>query len=326
LVGLVLAILTQRYVERPVNAQVWPRLASGEAFLYGIGVSLALLLLARWTAVRSTRYVERTAHRVLAAARDDRMDHGCWVRSVDTGTRGNCAFGDATSRTTLALLGDSHAEHWLGGLDRAGREHGWRVEVHVMGGCPVSDFSALISGAVARRYRECSRYREAALARLVAQKPRAVILSSFDDYMESDGRAGHEYQINEVAWTEGLRRTYSRLAQAGIPVLVMRGTPRVPFNVPRCISRQWERLPLSTDCTYTMDRDFMARARGAQDVAARGLRVTFVDMGDQVCASTRCSTMRDGMVLFTDDNHLTASFARSLGPVLGARLERALAQ
>ena len=326
LVGLALAVLTQRFVERPVNAYVWPHFAFGDAFLNGIGVSMALLLLAHWTAQRSARYVERTEHRVFAAARDDRMDHGCWARSVDTGPRGNCAFGEPTSGSTLVLLGDSHAEHWLGGLDRAGREHGWRVEANVMGGCPVSDFSALIKGAVARRYRECSRYREAMLSRIVARRPRAVVLSSFDDYMESDGRNGHEYQVDEATWTEGLRRTYSRFDQAGIQTIVIRGTPRVPFNVPRCLSRRLDRLPMAADCVYSLDRRFVARARRAQDVAARGLRVTFLDMGDQVCASARCTTMRNGMVMFTDDNHLTASFARSLGPVLGARLERALAQ
>jgi hypothetical protein len=30
------------------------------------------------------------------------------------------------------------------------------------------------------------------------------------------------------------------------------------------------------------------------------------------------------MVLYTDDDHLTASFSRSLGPVLGERLDAAL--
>jgi hypothetical protein len=34
--------------------------------------------------------------------------------------------------------------------------------------------------------------------------------------------------------------------------------------------------------------------------------------------------MRNGVVVFTDDNHLTASFTRSLAPALGARLDAAL--
>jgi hypothetical protein len=130
--------------------------------------------------------------------------------------------------------------------------------------------------------------------------------------------------VSEVAWTLGLRRTYSRIAGAGIPVIVIRGTPRVPFDVPSCLSRRAEELPFATDCTYELDRDFITRARRAQDVAALGLDVRFVDMNDQVCSSARCPTMRGGLVMFTDDNHLTASFARSVGSVLGERVEGAL--
>jgi hypothetical protein len=34
--------------------------------------------------------------------------------------------------------------------------------------------------------------------------------------------------------------------------------------------------------------------------------------------------VRAGVVVFTDDNHLTASFSRLVAPVLGARLDAAL--
>lgn len=49
-------------------------------------------------------------------------------------------------------------------------------------------------------------------------------------------------------------------------------------------------------------------------------------MNDQVCGagSARCETERGGMVLYTDDDHLTASFSRALGLVLGERLDTAL--
>jgi hypothetical protein len=107
-------------------------------------------------------------------------------------------------------------------------------------------------------------------------------------------------------------------------VVVIRGTPRIPFDVPSCLSRRAARLPFANDCTYAPNRAFVARARRAQDVAARGLNVKFLDMNDQVCGSARCETMRGGVVMFTDNNHLTASFARSMGLVLGERLEALL--
>lgn len=98
----------------------------------------------------------------------------------------------------------------------------------------------------------------------------------------------------------------------------------MPFDVPSCLSRRAARLPFSTECTYAVDQTRMARARRAQDVAARGLDVRFVEMNDQVCATTPCETVRNGVVMFTDDNHVTASFARSVGLVLGERVTAAI--
>jgi hypothetical protein len=246
------------------------------------------------------------------------MQHDCWSGP-------GCDFGTSGANTTIALLGDSHAEHWLGGLDPAAREHGWRIEAHVMGGCPVADFSRRINGSKARQYGNCSRYREAVLRRLEAEKPAAVILSSFDYYIETGDGEMNEYRVPEAVWTEGLRRTYSRLSRAGIRVIAMRGTPRVPFDVPSCLSRRAAGLLFATDCSFRLDQEFIARARRAQDNAARGLPVRFLDLNDKVCGTAgRCITERDGLVLFTDDNHLTASFARSLAPVLGERLAAAL--
>src|SRR5439155_22184034 len=113
---------------------------------------------------------------------------------------------------------------------------------------------------------------------------------------------------------------YARFAAAGIPVIVIRGTPRVPFDVPSCLSRRAARLLLATACTYSLDAAHIARARAAQDRAAAGLGVRFVDMQDQICASSYCGTTRGNMVLFTDDNHLTASFTRSVRSILGERM------
>jgi hypothetical protein len=54
--------------------------------------------------------------------------------------------------------------------------------------------------------------------------------------------------------------------------------------------------------------------------------VAFVDMNDQICRSARCPVTQGRTIMFTDDNHLTASFSTSMAPVLGTRLEAAMEQ
>ncbi|MDF1505516.1 SGNH hydrolase domain-containing protein, partial [Roseisolibacter sp. H3M3-2] len=83
-------------------------------------------------------------------------------------------------------------------------------------------------------------------------------------------------------------------------------------------------LPLAGDCTYARARAARRVARAGQDAALRGLPIPVVDLNDRVCAAARCGVVVGGVVAFTDDDHLTASFARAQAPVLGARLAAAV--
>jgi hypothetical protein len=237
--------------------------------------------------------------------------------------KGPCEFGDRSSSTVVMLLGDSHAEHWLGGFDRVGRERGWKIVAMVKGGCPVADMPELTNVRLKRYYHECTRYREAMLQRIVAERPAAVILSSWDHYIPPDG-TGADWQVTPEMWRDGLRRTYERLTGAGLRVVAIKGTPRTWFDVPACLSRRAAHVPFAAECTYDRERSLSRAAVAAQADAARGLPVRFVDMNDQICSAPRCGVVRNGTVVFTDDNHLTASFSRSVAPVLSTRLAAAL--
>ena len=163
------------------------------------------------------------------------------------------------------------------------------------------------------------------MQRILTMKPEGVILSSWDHYMPLNGQKGY-WQVTPDRWRNGLRRTYSRLTTAGISTVAIRGTPRTYFDVPQCLSRRAAKLPMSRDCLYSRGDALSPVARRAQDEAARGLPVKFVDMNDQICPPQvrRCPVIRNGVVMFTDDNHLTRTFSAAVAPVLGARIAAAL--
>ena len=321
--ALILAWLTHRFIEEPVRNGTLLARVPGYWLLPGTVVaSAAVALLAHNAMGSANRYVASSVHRQFALARIDRKNHTCWAETVETST-GPCEFGDTRSRTTLALLGDSHAEHWLGALDRYGKERGVKIVAMVKGGCPVPDMPELMQPRLKRYYHECTRYREAMVKRIIDMRPTAAILSSWDHYMPVSGK-GSDWQVTAEIWGRGLRRTYERLSNAGVPVLAIRGTPRTWFDVPACLSRRAARLPMASECTYDRSRSLSKVAVDAQTEAARGLRVAFVDMNDQICSSARCPVVKGRTIVFTDDNHLTKSFSESVGSVLGSRLEAAL--
>jgi len=189
----------------------------------------------------------------------------------------------------------------------------------VKGGCPVSDAPEMTHPRRIRHYRECAKFREAMLQRLEREKPGAVILSSWDHYIAMDGRAS-SWQVTPEQWEAGLRRTYARLTRAGIQVIVMRDVPRTHFDVPQCLSRRAAGLPFAGSCSYERENSISPLGIDAQNRAARGLPVAFIDMNDVICSTSRCSPIRNGAVVFTDDNHITTAFSRSVADILGARI------
>jgi peptidoglycan/LPS O-acetylase OafA/YrhL len=326
--AIVPAVFTQRLLAGSVNEYVVTPALRTKPFAWAIATCAVLFGIATMAAASSRAYVANSEHRVFAAARADHMAGSCWARHSETESRSwgdGCAFGDANSGTTVALLGDSHAEHWLAGLDRAGKERGWRVESYVMGACPAVALSGYVDGDKFPRYAGCLEYRDASIERVIARKPSLVILSNSDYYLSLGHGEFEDYRVKPDVWADALRRTYKLLTAAGLKVVVIRDVPLVPFDVPSCLSRRAAQLPLATDCTFSPDRVFQTVAHRAQDVAAFGLGVRFVDMNDHVCTNDPCATMRNGMVLYTDDDHITATFAHSLGGVLGERIAAAAA-
>lgn len=319
LLALGLAVLTYRFIETPFRETKRYRERPHIAMALALGASAALLFIASMSMLVATRRISTPAQRVIAAARDDGMRHHCWGSILEDATA-PCEFGDRASRTIVFLMGDSHAEHWLPAIDRIGRERGWRIVAAIKPGCPVADVPELMNARLKRAYDECTGWRHTTLRRIVAARPAAVILSTYNGYVAVDGDRS-PWRVSPASWRDGLRRTYRAVTDAGINTVVIRDTPETPFDVPTCLSRRAARAPFARACDYDRASSLSPSAVAAQTDAARGLgRLAFVEMTDRVCAIPRCSVIQRGRIVFRDDDHLTATFSRAEAPVLGARI------
>ena len=215
LAGLAAAVVTVKVLEGPRVSTWLTRTATGQPLPAAVLVCTGLALVAAGAGALSAGHVRGSVHQRYQAAREDHVGHDCWGGATSAAT--GCAFGAAGSSHTVALIGDSHASHWIGGLDLAGQRHHWRIEPHVMGACPVADLRGLIDGAVARIYERCAAFQQATMERLQADRPRTVILSNADFYLRP--RTGLMPGIPEDVWIEGLRRTYTRITNLGIDVI-----------------------------------------------------------------------------------------------------------
>ena len=77
----------------------------------------------------------------------------------------------------------------------------------------------------------------------------------------------------------------------------------------------------SSSCEMRRDECLNPEIFEAETAAARNLRnVHLLDMTDQFCGEDVCWAMREGEVIYRDDDHLTGRFADSLRPILEMRL------
>lgn len=310
--GLALSVvvggLSFRWIETPFRRHPDTRKAATQTVLLSLLVCGALGMLAHGLG----RMEVPAGQQAYVAGADwtDINTTGCLV-GFDAVESPECTFGPTRPIRTVVLLGDSHAIQWLPAMRRVAEDQGWRVVVLSKAVCPPVDVRVTLE-AKRRDYRECDQWREAAWTRIAALHPDLVLM-------------GHSYgyAMDREAWAKGLRATAERLRGHGVPLAYFRDTPRPGFNVPTCLARaDWRGQSANEACVFgRQDEAVWSTGRAAFEAKVMAeLHIPRVDLSDQICDRPICSTEWKGTVMFSDHDHLSTAFSRSLAPQLGARL------
>jgi hypothetical protein len=92
--------------------------------------------------------------------------------------------------------------------------------------------------------------------------------------------------------------------------------------VPGCLSAH---LTSATACTVPIGVGLNQSGIAAETSAVQDSGGSYVDTQPWFCTTTTCAVMVDNLVVFRDDNHLTAAYAAFLTPVVEPVMERAMA-
>jgi peptidoglycan/LPS O-acetylase OafA/YrhL len=322
--SLALAAVTHALIENPVR---FSRYLASRRALSLVGVGMVTVLTAG-TAVIWQHSASETAlalgHGSISEAlkRPEVSDNSCPdVGFLDTEVV-ECVSGNSTSSSTVVLFGDSHAGQWVPTFTAIASDRGWRVVLIIKPACPsarVSVFNSFLN----RPYTECNTWREAAMKRIIEIHPATVVVTNRQLQNVLSGLSG----TNE-AWREGTRETLETLDSAGLNTILIRDTPSPGFDVPDCLtgdSSWWARIhasgknPCMADRTKALnDGVFLA-----EQEAASGLRhVHILDLSDLFCDGPVCPPTKNGLIIYSDDNHMSAQFARSLAPAVATVISR----
>ncbi|MGK8558933.1 acyltransferase family protein [Nocardia gipuzkoensis] len=240
---------------------------------------------------------------------------GC-VRSWRDVGQAECASGDPDSATTVALVGDSHAAMWHPAFEPIAAQRHWRLETMAKVTCPLLGLP-ITSPYLGREYTECEQWRGQVLTRLRAERPRLIVVSMSRRYGADFGFVSYDQ-----AWIDSLNRLVGELRATGAAVLVLGAIPDPHTTVPACLSDHIDNAAACTPARPVAVDDAGIAAEQAAAAAGGG---QYADLTSLFCTATRCPLIIGDNLVYRDDNHLTVSYARTLGPVIAALADRALA-
>ncbi|MBO9578721.1 MAG: acyltransferase [Microbacteriaceae bacterium] len=205
----------------------------------------------------------------------------------------------------IVLLGDSHMHQWLPAFQELAEQRDWELNVYTRAGCPVADIAPRPDDS---RFSQpyCTQWRQDALAEIQAMQPNLVFVSQL-----------HTYVPDQTEMLDAWTKSLDALRTTGAPIVYLRDTPHPVEDVPTCVSAaidDWDA------CKFA--HDGMAEPVVPEALTGAQPGITVVDLIPYFCTDQQnCAVVRNGLLLFRDDSHITATAARAFVPVLEDTLE-----
>lgn len=251
-----------------------------------------------------------------AAAKKDKSKayaDGCWA-SAPYASKPECTYGDGSKH--VALVGNSHAGHWLPTLERLADEHDLTITTFLASNCSISTLPQDLS--TPEETKGCQDYADWVAKRTSEGGFDAVITSE----RQSTPLDGMDWDETEAKAPEGHREILQRWIDAKLDVVVIRDTPYpggADINVPDCVAKHEDALD---KCAGTPESwQWMdPLAASAKSIDSKQLSIIYPQ--DWFCPDARCEPVIGGVITYFDTAHITATYAQTLAPQLDASLRR----
>jgi hypothetical protein len=230
-----------------------------------------------------------------------------------------CEFGVAAAdaSATVALVGDSHAEHWRATVEQVAQRKRWRGLSITHSGCPLSRAP---SGLVpASRRRGCMRWNRQ-VPGWFAKHPNVHTVIVAQHYGASVVVAHGRTPIETRA--AGYTAAWKALPSSVRRIVVIRDTPRLGYRN-GCVQHAHANGRNAGVACALPRADVLGP--DAAVLAARRLhsrRIRVIDMTHFFCSARRCPPVIGGALVYKDYEHTTSVYGTTLGPYLQRALDR----
>lgn len=207
-----------------------------------------------------------------------------------------CNNGVEDGRKSIVVMGSSHAHVLNTPLVEMAKKNDWSITSLTKGYCPLGeDTSTGITDS-------CAEFNKATMAKVLAMKPDLVVTTS----TRTNVLGGVPEELDN-SWVDAVQT----LNSAGIEVVAVRDTPRIPQNVPECLAES----PGDDVGCGAKKVDVFNDASPTEAVAASLPDTKFLDFTDYLCDDKNCPAIIGNVIVYKDDNHITRTYMESLAPV-----------
>lgn len=326
LLSLVLAYASYRLVENPIRFErPGPFRRTETTLAAGIVISLVMCMpaaalgaWAKFIGSQDQRYKE------LISAANDRPNRGTSCHQASWQFKGllprnQCTFGSDSYPIRGVLWGDSHAEHFMPLMEAFSSNH---PEYPVL----VRSFAACRPTVIPKpskvpQQARCEAFNSAVRDELTVLKKQGASTVILSAHWEADFGRAIPYSRNRreadrerqraAETTKSITATVDFVVGLGFRVLLFAPVPTMSHDVPSCLAR---RSP--SECGVGRDEANTARGPVIDALtliqARHPERVRIFDPIDTICSIERCSPISKNQPIYSDSNHITTKFSRSL--------------
>lgn len=246
---------------------------------------------------------------------------------VQFAPRQACTFAQGQGHETeVVVWGDSHADHLVPMVEAAAASVGLGVVQRTMSSCP--PYLGGLPYNSGQDMSRCVAFNMSVFDDLAKEPGRisGVVLSARwgswhrrPAFWDNEGGGGQAYKIRPpdgratLSTLESrLRATVQAITALGLKVAVVAPSPELRSPAPWCLARRNIEACATPRIVWEAHQaDLMAGMRRVVD-GIPGARI--VDPLPALCGEITCPPVRDGIILYKDEHHLTATGARSLAP------------
>jgi peptidoglycan/LPS O-acetylase OafA/YrhL len=306
LAALGAAVATYRWVENPIRfsgaLRSWRRTA-----VVTLAIGLAVGTLTVGTRVATGAVLGHEPYATAVEAGAEPKPYGCAETTETTSGADVCLLGDVSAATTVLLLGDSHAMHWIPAFDAAATDAGLRLAVRWRHGCP----AAQVDVQQPSERGSCADFQSESLRIVDELRPDAVVVSQAQIYADrmqhADGTRMTDDEVRS-AWESANDKLFAHLTAVTPDVVAVKDNPRIDVDPLECLTRP---LPGLGDCS--MPRAEADSSNG--DLPGISARVwtkygvpTWDGVWSETCDANTCYVGSIDHPVYRDYHHLSVDY------------------